>query len=60
MNGDKIEIMTDLGGTFALIDLNGVTLFKTKIKKGVTTLKVPEKAQDKHWIATLNGKMLNK
>ena len=60
VNGDKIEIMTDLGGTFALIDLNGVTLFKTKIKKGVTTLKVPREAQDKHWIATLNGKMLNK
>ena len=60
VNGDKIEIMTDLGGTFALVDLNGVTLFKTRIKKGVTTLKVPESAQDKHWIATLNGKMLNK
>ena len=60
VNGDKIEIMTDLGGTFALIDLNGTTLFKTKIKKGVTTLKVPRKAQNKHWIATLNGKMLNK
>jgi hypothetical protein len=60
VNGDKIEIMTDLGGTFALVDLNGTTLFKTRIKKGVTTLKVPESAQDKHWIATLNGKMLNK
>ena len=60
VNGDKIEIMTDLGGTFALIDLNGATLFKTKIKKGVTTLKVPRKAQNKHWIATLNGKMMNR
>ncbi|MBQ3720266.1 MAG: CotH kinase family protein [Fibrobacter sp.] len=60
VNGDKIEIMTDLGGTFALVDLNGVTLFKTRIKKGVTTLKVPESAQDKHWIATLNGKMLSR
>ncbi|WP_290735500.1 MULTISPECIES: CotH kinase family protein [unclassified Fibrobacter] len=60
VNGDKIEIQTDLGGTFALIDLNGVTLFKTRIKKGVTTLKVPEKAQNQHWIATLNGKMLSR
>ena len=60
VNGDKIEIQTDLGGTFALIDLNGVTLFKTRIKKGVTTLKVPAKAQNKHWIATLNGKMLSR
>lgn len=60
VNGDKIEIQTDLGGTFALIDLNGVTLFKTRIKKGLTTLKVPEKAQNQHWIATLNGKMLSR
>jgi len=60
VNGDKIEIQTDLGGTFALIDLNGVTLFKTRIKKGVTTLKVPGKAQNQHWIATLNGKMLSR
>ena len=60
VNGDKIEIQTDLGGTFALIDLNGVTLFKTRIKKGTTTLKVPEKAQNQHWIATLNGKMLSR
>jgi len=60
VNGDKIEIQTDLGGTFALIDLNGVTLFKARIKKGVTTLKVPGKAQNQHWIATLNGKMLSR
>ena len=38
----------------------GAVLFKTRIKKGVRTLKVPESAQDKHWIATLNGKMLGK
>ena len=60
VKGDRLEIQTDLGGTFALVDLNGVTLFKTKIKKGVTTLKVPRKAQNKHWIATLNGKMMNR
>lgn len=60
VNGDHLEIYTSLGGTFALIDLNGAVLFKTRIKKGVTTLKVPESAQDKHWIATLNGKMLSR
>ena len=42
------------------IKKGGAVLFKTRIKKGVTTLKVPESAQDKHWIATLNGKMLGK
>ncbi|MCQ2062145.1 MAG: CotH kinase family protein [Fibrobacter sp.] len=59
-NGSRLEIHTDLGGTFALIDLNGTVLYKTKIKTGVTTLKVPSKAMNKHWIATLNGKMLSR
>ena len=39
VNGDHLEIYTSLGDTFALIDLNGAVLFKTRIKKGVTTLK---------------------
>ena len=59
-SGKRLEIHTSIGGTFALIDLNGTILFKTKIKAGVTTLKVPANAQNKHWIATLNGKMLNR
>ena len=42
------------------IKKSGAVLFKTRIKKGVTTLKVPESAQDKHWIATLKGKKLGK
>ncbi|WP_290744459.1 CotH kinase family protein [Fibrobacter sp. UBA4309] len=60
VNGNNIEIQTSLGGTFALIDLNGTVLFKTRIKQGFTTLKMPRKAMNKHWIATLNGKMLNR
>ena len=59
-NGNHLEIHSSIGGTFTLIDLNGTVLFKTKIKAGVTTLKVPAKAQNKHWIATLNGKMLGR
>ncbi len=58
VNSNSLEIHTDLGGKFALVDLNGVTLFKTQIKKGVTTLKIPAKAQNKAWIATLDGKMM--
>jgi len=42
------------------MDLNGTVLFKTRIGKGLTTLKIPGKAMNKHWIATLNGKMLNR
>ena len=60
VNGNLLEIQTSVGGTFALIDLNGVVLYKTRIKKGLTTLKIPAKAMNKHWIATLNGKMLNR
>ncbi|MDD5941866.1 CotH kinase family protein [Fibrobacter sp.] len=60
VNGDHLEIQTSLGGMFALVDLNGTVLYKTRIGKGITTLKVPAKAMNKHWIATLNGKMLSK
>lgn len=59
VNGDHLEIQTDLGGTFALVDLNGTVLYKTRIGKGLTTLKVPAKAMNRHWIATLNGKMMS-
>ena len=60
VKGYNLEVQTSLGGTFALIDLNGTVLFKTTIKKGLTTLKIPVNARDKHWIATLNGKMMNR
>ena len=60
VNGDMLEIQTSLGGTFALIDLNGTVLYKTRIKKGLTTMKIPGKAKNTHWIATLNGKMLGR
>ncbi|WP_407449699.1 CotH kinase family protein [Fibrobacter sp.] len=60
VNGDYLEIQTSLGGTFALVDLNGSVLFKTRINKGFTTLRIPSKAMNRHWIATLNGKMLSK
>lgn len=60
VNGDYLEIQTSLGGTFALMDLNGTVLFKTRINKGLTTMRIPDKAMNKHWIATLNGKMLGR
>ena len=60
VNGNHLEIHTGIGGTFALMDLNGSVLYKTRIKAGLTTLKIPSKATNKHWIATLNGKMLNR
>ena len=60
VNGDHIDVQTTIGGTFALLDLNGTVLYKTRIKTGLTTLKIPAKAQNKAWIATLNGKMMNR
>ncbi|MBR2198608.1 MAG: CotH kinase family protein [Fibrobacter sp.] len=60
VNGNHLEIQTDLGGIFALIDLNGAVLYRTRIPKGSTTLKIPAKALNRHWIATLNGKMLSR
>ena len=59
VNGEYLEIQTDLGGTFALLDLNGSVLYKTRIQKGLTSMKVPAKAKNKLWIATLNGKMMS-
>jgi hypothetical protein len=35
-------------------------LYKTRIQTGSTTLKIPAKALNRHWIATLNGKMLSR
>ena len=60
VNGKRLEIHTSVGGTFALVDLNGAVLYKTQIKTGTTTLQVPRNARNKHWIATLNGKMMNR
>ena len=60
VNGSRIEVHTDIGGTFAIVDLNGAVLYKTRIKTGVTTFAVSTKARNKHWIATLNGKMMNR
>ena len=60
VNGNYLEIQTSMGGMFALVDLNGTVLYKTRIGKGLTTLKVPAKAMNRHWIATLNGKMLGR
>ena len=59
VNGEYLEIQTSLGGMFALVDLNGTVLYKTRIGKGLTSMKVPAKAKNKHWIATLNGKMMS-
>ncbi len=60
VNGNYVDVQTDIGGTFALIDLNGAVLYRTQIKTGLTSLKIPAKATNRHWIATLNGKMLSK
>ena len=60
VNEENLEIQTDLGGIFAILDLNGSVLYKARIQKGLTSMKVPAKAKNKLWIATLNGKMMSR
>ncbi len=60
VNGNNLEIQTDIDGTFAIVDLKGVVLFRAKVKAGTTSMQIPDKAMNKHWIATLNGKMLSR
>ena len=60
VNGNQLEVQTDIGGAFAIIDLNGAVLYKTQIKTGITTVEIPAKARNTYWIATLNGKMMNR
>ena len=60
INGKHLEIHTNIGGTFAIVDLNGAVLFNARIKTGVTNLEIPANARSKAWIATLNGKMMNR
>ena len=60
INGNRLEVHTDIGGIFAIVDLNGAVLYKTRIKTGVTTLSIPANARNKAWIATLNSKMMNR
>jgi len=40
--------------------LHGPYVDKSHIETGVTTLAIPAKARNKAWIATLNGKMMNR
>ena len=60
INGNRIEVHTNISGSFAIVDLNGAILYKTRIKTGVTTVEIPTNARNKTWIATLNGKMMNR
>ena len=60
LNGNRLEVHTDIGGTFAIVDVNGAVLYKTRIKTGITMLTIPAKARNTYWIATLNGKMMNR
>jgi len=60
VNGGNITVQTDLGGTFAIVDLNGAVLYRAKIKVGKTSMRIPAKAKNRHWIATLDGKMLSR
>ena len=58
--GNKITVQSVDGGLFRLVALNGKTLFQKQISSGTQSFQIPRTAQNQHWIATLNGKMISK
>ena len=58
IDGNRITVHSEKGGTFKLVTLDGKTLFVTKIDAGVQDFQIPH--TDQAWIATLNGKMISR
>ena len=60
VEGNMMTVRTQKGGTLKLVTFNGVTLFQKKVEPGTQSFRLPQKAIDQAWVATLNGKMLNR
>ena len=45
---------------FRLMDFNGKVLFEKQISAGMQSFDIPRNARNKHWLATLNGKMISR
>ena len=60
IEGNMMTVRTQKGGTLKLVTFNGVTLFQKKVEPGTQSFRLPQKAIDQAWVATLNGKMLNR
>ena len=60
LNEDRITVQSERGGMFRLIDFNGNVLFEKQISTGTQSFQIPRTARNKHWLATLNGKMISR
>ena len=55
-----MTVRSQKGGLLKLVDFNGTVILQKKIAAGVQSIRLPRKAMDQAWVATLNGKMLNR
>lgn len=60
LEGSMLTVQSVNGGQFKLVALDGKTLFTKQISAGTQSFQIPRVARNQHWIATLNGKMLNR
>jgi hypothetical protein len=60
LNENRITVQSERGGMFRLMDFNGNVLFEKQINAGMQSFHIPRATRNKHWIATLNGKMMNR
>lgn len=60
LEGSMLTVQSVNGGQFKLVALDGKTLFTKQIPAGTQSFQIPRVARNQHWIATLNGKMLNR
>ena len=60
LNENRITVQSERGGMFRLMDFNGNVLFEKQINAGMQSFHIPRTARNQHWIATLNGKMINR
>ena len=60
VDGNMMTVRSQKGGLLKLIDFNGTVILQKKIAAGVQSIRLPRKAMDQAWVATLNGKMLNR
>ena len=60
LNENSITVQSEKGGMFRLLDFNGNIIFEKRISAGMQSFQIPRTARNKHWLATLNGKMISR
>ena len=60
LNENRITVQSERGDMFRLMDFNGNVLFEKQINAGMQSFHIPRATRNKHWIATLNRKMISR